>query len=51
MKHYIISITGGNPLLVPVDDEDLLAEEDDEDEVDKVDNYVSNDVILNSVNA
>lgn len=25
----------GNPLLVPVDDEDLLAEEDDEDEADK----------------
>ncbi|XP_035454624.2 multiple C2 and transmembrane domain-containing protein isoform X1 [Spodoptera frugiperda] len=31
----IYRLTGGNPLLVPVDDEDLLAEEDDEDEADK----------------
>ncbi|XP_053619978.1 multiple C2 and transmembrane domain-containing protein isoform X5 [Plodia interpunctella] len=33
---YIKQIFGrGNPLLVPVDDDDLLAEEDDEDEADK----------------
>ncbi|XP_049881228.1 multiple C2 and transmembrane domain-containing protein isoform X3 [Pectinophora gossypiella] len=31
----IYRLTGGNPLLNPVDDEDLLAEEDDEDEADK----------------
>ncbi|XP_039746523.1 multiple C2 and transmembrane domain-containing protein isoform X2 [Pararge aegeria] len=31
----IYRLTGGNPLLVPVDDEDLQAEEDDEEEVDK----------------
>ncbi|XP_063372525.1 multiple C2 and transmembrane domain-containing protein-like isoform X2 [Cydia amplana] len=31
----IYRLTGGNPLLQPVDDEDLLAEEDDEEEVDK----------------
>lgn len=31
-----VIILGGNPLLMPVDDEDLLAEEDDEDEGDKV---------------
>uniref|UniRef100_A0A2A4K8X0 C2 domain-containing protein n=1 Tax=Heliothis virescens TaxID=7102 RepID=A0A2A4K8X0_HELVI len=31
----IYRLTGGNALLVPVDDEDLLAEEDDEDEADK----------------
>lgn len=31
-----INILGGNPLLVPVDDEDLLAEEDDDEEGDKV---------------
>ncbi|XP_063834354.1 multiple C2 and transmembrane domain-containing protein isoform X2 [Ostrinia nubilalis] len=31
----IYRLTGGNPLLVPVDDEDLLAEEDDEDDGDK----------------
>ncbi|XP_045540276.1 multiple C2 and transmembrane domain-containing protein isoform X5 [Papilio machaon] len=31
----IYRLTGGNPLLLPVDDEDLLAEEDDEEEVDK----------------
>ncbi|XP_052757995.1 multiple C2 and transmembrane domain-containing protein isoform X5 [Galleria mellonella] len=31
----IYRLTGGNPLLIPVDDEDLLAEEDDEDEADK----------------
>ncbi|XP_053619989.1 multiple C2 and transmembrane domain-containing protein isoform X8 [Plodia interpunctella] len=31
----IYRLTGGNPLLVPVDDDDLLAEEDDEDEADK----------------
>ncbi|XP_045540272.1 multiple C2 and transmembrane domain-containing protein isoform X1 [Papilio machaon] len=33
---FIQNIFGrGNPLLLPVDDEDLLAEEDDEEEVDK----------------
>ncbi|KAG7296565.1 hypothetical protein JYU34_020358 [Plutella xylostella] len=31
----IYRLTGGNPLLIPVDDEDLLAEEDDEDEENK----------------
>ncbi|XP_034826423.1 multiple C2 and transmembrane domain-containing protein isoform X3 [Maniola hyperantus] len=31
----IYRLTGGNPLLIPVDDEDLQAEEDDEEEVDK----------------
>ncbi|KAI8423760.1 hypothetical protein MSG28_012784 [Choristoneura fumiferana] len=31
----IYRLTGGNPLLLPVDDEDLLAEEDDEEEPDK----------------
>lgn len=31
----IYRLTGGNALLVPVDDDDLLAEEDDEDEADK----------------
>ncbi|XP_059056231.1 multiple C2 and transmembrane domain-containing protein-like isoform X2 [Achroia grisella] len=31
----IYRLTGGNPLLIPVDDDDLLAEEDDEDEADK----------------
>lgn len=31
----IYRLTGGNQLLVPVDDDDLLAEEDDEDEADK----------------
>lgn len=30
------NVLGGNPLLIPVDDEDLLAEEDDEDEAEKV---------------
>ncbi|XP_041972536.1 multiple C2 and transmembrane domain-containing protein isoform X4 [Aricia agestis] len=31
----IYRLTGGNPLLAPVDDDDLQAEEDDEEEVDK----------------
>lgn len=35
-------------MLVPVDDEDLLAEEDDEDEADKVDASSSNYVTLNT---
>ncbi|KAG6443491.1 hypothetical protein O3G_MSEX002846 [Manduca sexta] len=35
-KAYLTQLfSRGNPLLIPVDDEDLLAEEDDEDEADK----------------
>lgn len=35
-RSFILCFTGGNPLLLPVDDEDLLAEEDDDEEGDKV---------------